>query len=106
MKPPKLDHVTAVQMQSMGLKLGLCYQPEHLFLKNGRKLNRVAEPGDPWLVTLCRMDRIVLQDGYTVSTAIGATFAEAVDRAMPEGLKASMLRAERAIDRLVETLRA
>ncbi len=62
MKPPKLDHMTAVQIQSMGLTLGLCYQPEHMFIKNGRKLSRVAEPGDPWFVTLRRMDRVILAE--------------------------------------------
>lgn len=105
-KQPKLDHFTQVQIQSMGLTLGLCYQPESLFIKNGRKLARVAEPGDPWMVTLNRLDRVPWADGGTVATAVGATFEDAVDAAMPRGLKASMLRAERAIDRLVETLRA
>lgn len=106
MKPPKLDHMTAVQIQSMGLKLGLCYQPEHLFIKNGRRLTRVAEPGDPWSVTLCRMDRVSWVDGYTVSAAVGATFEEAVEKAMPVGLTAATLRLERAVDRLLETIRA
>ncbi len=106
MKPPKLDHMTAVQIQSMGRTLGLCYQPEHMFIKNGRKLSRVAEPGDPWFVTLRRMDRVILAEGSTVSTATGSTFAEAIEVAIPRGVKASLLRAERAIDRLVATIPA
>lgn len=105
-KQHKLDHFTQVQIQSMGLKIGQCYQPQHLFIPNGRRLTRVAEPADPWMVTLNRMDRVPWADGGTVATAVGATFEDAVDAAMPRGLKASMLRAERAIDRLVETLRA
>lgn len=105
-KQPKLDHFTQVQIQSMGLKLGPCYQPQYLFTPNGRKLTRVAEPGDPWHVSLCRMDRVLWADGGTVATAVGATFEDAVDAAIPRGLKASMLRAERAIDRLMETMRA
>lgn len=106
MKPPKLDHLTAVRLQAMGLTLGLCYQPEHLFVKNGRKLARVAETADPWFVTLRRLDRVIWEDGSTVATAVGATFEDAIDTAMPYGIKAAMLRAERAIDRLVETIHA
>lgn len=106
MKPPKLDHLTAVRLQTMGLTLGLCYQPEHLFIKNGRRLARVAEPTDPWFVTLRRMDRVSWEDGSTVGTATAATFDDAIYRAMPQGLTAAMLRAERAIDRLVEAIHA
>lgn len=105
-KQPKLDHFTQFQLQSMGLKLGMCYQPQHLFIPNGRRLTRVPEPTDPWFVTLSRMDRVTWADGSTVATAIGATFEDALDAAIPRALKASMLRAERAIDRLLETLRA
>lgn len=105
-KQHKLDHFTQVRLQTMGLKLGLCYQPQHLFIPNGRRLTRVAEPGDPWMVTLNRMDRVPWADGGAVVTAVGATFQDALDAAIPDGLTASMLRAERAIDRLVETIRA
>lgn len=106
MKQHKLDHLTAVRLQSMGLKLGPCYQPQHLFVPDGRRLTRVAEPGDPWYVSLCRMDRVLWADGATVATATAATFDDAIYAAMPTGITAAMLRAERAIDRLLETIHA
>lgn len=42
---------TAVQrVESLGFTQVHAYQPASLFQDNGRKLNRVAEPGDPWLM--------------------------------------------------------
>lgn len=52
------------------------------------------------------MDRVLWEDGATVATAIAATFDDAIYAAMPTGITAAMLRAERAIDRLLETIHA
>ena len=106
MSRPKLSSIHAARLSELGLKLGLCFQPEWLFVPNGRKLKRVAEPGDPWSVNLVRRDRSILQSGHLVATATGATFEEAVESAIPTGLVASMLRLESSVGRLTETIRA
>lgn len=54
LKRAALDRLTAA-----GIAQPTAYQPEHLFRKNGRKLARVAEPEDPWLVYGCYGDRCV-----------------------------------------------
>ena len=64
----------------LGFTRPLAYQPQHLFVKNGRRHERVAEPCDPWLVSAAYGDRI-----FTVQAASPAEGATALIRqaAMP-----------------------
>lgn len=71
---------TAIRrLEAMGFYQVYSYQPQHLFVKNGRKLERVAEPIDPWLTFACYADRCY--------SAVGATPAATVPKIV---LKATM----------------
>lgn len=105
-KRPKLDPITAARLNELGLKVWGAYQPESNFVPNGRTLKRVAEPGDPWRVTLVRKDRVVWADGAQVGHALAPTFEEAVEACIPTGLLASAMRCAVAVDKLTEAIRA
>ncbi len=105
-KRPKLDPIAAARLNEMGLAVWGAYQPEAHFIPNGRTLKRVAEPGDPWHVTLVRKDRVVWADGAQVARALAPTFEEAVEACVPTGLLASTMRCAVAVDKLTEAIRA
>lgn len=65
----------------MGFERAHAYQPQHLFVKNGRKLERVAEPGDPWLIFATIGDRCLSAVAAHPSDAVPVLVLKA---AMPE----------------------
>lgn len=48
----KLQPTTKQRLDALGLHVSSCHQPEALFIDNGRRLKRVAEPCDPWVAQL------------------------------------------------------
>jgi hypothetical protein len=58
------------RLEAMGFERVHAYQPQHLFVKNGRRLERVAEPGDPWLVYATAGDRCLSAIGARPSDAV------------------------------------
>lgn len=103
MSQPRLSGGTLALLDYHGFKASL-YQPVNLFVKNGRKLPNVAEPGDPWQCFLRRTDEPF---GVVVS-AVGPTPDDATLFAIYNrpGLHPSLLRLGRAVDGLMEALRA
>ena len=75
-----MSAATEKQLLDLGFTRPMAYQPQHLFVKNGRRHDRVAEPGDPWLVSAAYGDRV-----FTVQAASPADGATALIRqaAMP-----------------------
>ena len=73
-------------------------QPEHLFPKDGRKLNRVPIPTDPWLAAIG--DRENYLEATHVRHAKGASPDDAVLAAIPHDIRASMRRLEMELDNL------
>lgn len=65
----------------MGFTRPLAYQPWHLFVKNGRRHERVAEPHDPWLVSAIYGDRTFSVQAVTPADGASAIMRIAV---MPE----------------------
>lgn len=65
----------------MGFTRPLAYQPWHLFVKNGRRHERVAEPHDPWLVSAIYGDRSFSVQAVTPADGANAIMRMAV---MPE----------------------
>lgn len=57
MESGRLKRSVIARLKALGFSGPMAYQPESLFVKNGRKLSRVAEPCDPWLVYGCYGDR-------------------------------------------------
>lgn len=106
LKRPRLDPAIAARLNDMGLKVGLAYQPESHFIKNGRKLTHVAESGDPWSVTILRRNCVLWADGAQVGRALAATFEDAVEAAIPTGLLSSAMRLDHAVEELTEAIRA
>lgn len=106
---PKLPADLARELYQLGLEAS-CYQPVGLFVKNGRKLPNVAEPGDPWHVVLRRTDRAAWVDGSQVVQATGPTLRETIEFAIhsrpKSGITHAMLDLEQAIDSLMEACRA
>jgi len=81
------------------------YQPTHLF-REARRLSLVAEPGDPWCVTIYRRGSTSWQDDI-VGRAIADTLTEAFEVAMGSGdLKGALGRLEAGIEALTAVLRA
>lgn len=105
-KRPSLTAENATALDSMGLKVANAYQPESLFVKDGRKLSRVAIPADPWFVMLARRDTVLWADDAQIGSAQGADFNAAVAAALPTGLRAAMLALETACAALTESLHA
>ena len=103
MTQPKLSGGTRALLDYHGFRASL-YQPTHLFVSNRRKLPNCPEPGDPWECFLRR------DDGSfgVVARAIGPTPDDATLAALylRPGLKPALLRLGRAVDDLVEALRA
>lgn len=73
-------------------------QPQHLFVPNGRRLSRCAEPCDPWQATV---QTELLGDTFY---GIGATPDDAVIAAIPRGLSISLRLCEIAVDNLRDCL--
>lgn len=65
----------------LGFTRPMAYQPQHLFVKNGRKHDRVAEPGDPWLVSACYGDRCISAAAASPAEGASAVIRRAI---MPE----------------------
>ena len=81
------------------------YQPVHLF-RSPRRLALVAEPGDPWLVTVYRKNASGWIGGI-VGKGQGDTLTEAFELAMGSGdLKGALGRLEAGIEALTAVLRA
>ena len=101
----KVDPVLLARLESLGIYIWQAHQPESRFVENRRKL-RVAEPGDPWRVVLCRKGVACWENGAQVGSAEGATLDLAVEAAIPTGLAAEMLKLERAITLLTVVVHA
>lgn len=86
------------RLESLGLDRVHAYQPQHLFVANGRKLPRVPEPSDPWMV--------FASDGKHCYSAVAATPMEAADRVAKKASLPALYMLGVEIDRLTETIRA
>jgi hypothetical protein len=78
------------------------YQPPWLFVPNGRRLTRCAEPCDPWLARLGNGECYLFSD--QTCEGVGATPDAAVLAAIPHDLKAALRRCELAVDSLHDCL--
>jgi hypothetical protein len=74
-------------------------QPQHLFVENGRRLKRCAEPCDPWQAVISS-ERFLGEPYY----GIGATPDDAVLAAIPCDLISALRRCEIAVDSLRDCL--
>jgi len=106
MTQPKLPPELRRQLHQMGLVASL-YQPVTMFVKNGRKLPNVAEPGDPWECFLRREGDVGI-----ASRSTGWTAEDAVERAFTAmlgtrgGVLGAMASLGEAVDLLTETINA
>lgn len=101
---PKLGSGTLALLDHHGYRADL-HQPVTLFVKNGRKLPNVAEPGDPWQCFL----RLADPSSYgVIATAVSDTPDDAVMLALYNrpGIKPAMLRLTRAVEGLIGALHA
>jgi hypothetical protein len=82
---PRIPRTHLAKLDAAGLSAS-CYQPVHLFPKDGRKLPNCAEASDPWQVFL-RRDTGAFG---VVAEGVGATLESAIDAALataqPQGL--------------------
>lgn len=79
------------------------YQPHHLFRANGRRLSRVAEPGDPWQAIVG--DEPDFLTSTITHGGVADTADDAVLAAVPRGdLRRSLTRLEIAVDNLRDCL--
>ncbi len=89
---------TAIRrLEALGFTRAHAYQPQHLFAPNGRKLNKVAEPGDPWVV-------FATTGGKTFS-ATAATPREAASTIVIAATMPSFAALAAELDKLMEALR-
>lgn len=72
MENSRMKRAAVQRMEALGFYQVHVYQPESLFVKNGRKLARVAEPCDPWLMFACYGDRCFNQVGDSPMAAAEA----------------------------------
>lgn len=104
MARPKITFFYRMTLDMLGLEAS-CYQPVHLFHKNGRKLPNVAEPDDPWQVFLRKRGEFGI-----VGRGVGATLSDAISIALQNregrGLTAAMRTLGEQVDLLSEALRA
>jgi hypothetical protein len=80
--------------------ISIC-QPAHLFVDNGRRLKRCAEPCDPWQAAICSEKYALWAPIYY---GIGVTPDDAVLAAIPHGLRFALARLETAVDNLRDCL--
>lgn len=100
-----IDAKLRSELHARGLEV-LAYQPQSLF-QGSRKLALVAEPSDPWSVTVFRAGVVRWADGAYVGQAYGETPAAAIRVILGRGdLKGSIAALGAEIDRLVGVLRA
>jgi hypothetical protein len=71
MASSRLTGASEKLLLDLGFSRPMAYQPQHLFVKNGRRHERVAEPGDPWLVSAAYGDRCI--SAVAASPAEGAS---------------------------------
>ncbi len=71
MATSRMTAATEKLLLDLGFTRPLAYQPAHLFVKNGRRHDRVPEPCDPWLVSACYGDRCI--SAQAASPAEGAS---------------------------------
>lgn len=85
-----------------------CYQPTHLFPKDGRKLPNCAEPSDPWQVFLRRDPEAPGFEYGVQAVGVGPTLRDALLAALAArpGLSAAMVRLGNALQALSETISA
>lgn len=100
-----IDAALRSQLQARGFEV-FAYQPLSLF-QGTRKLALVAEPTDPWSVTIFRKGVSRWADGAYVGRADGETPADAIRAILGRGdLKGSISRLTVELDRLSAVLRA
>lgn len=104
MPQPRIPQDIQVVLYELGLGAS-CYQPTHLFHKNGRKLPNCAEPTDPWEVFLRREGEFGI-----IGKGVGATLRDALEIAIANrtgrGLLAAVGTLGEQLDLLVETISA
>lgn len=98
MESGRLKRSVIARLNALGFSGPMAYQPESLFVKNGRKLSRVSEPCDPWIVYGCYGERCRSEVASDPHRAADALILWATMPALHE------LMGE--IDKLTEALRA
>lgn len=104
MSQPKIPLYYRMTLDLLGLNAS-CYQPVHLFPKDGRKLPNASKPSDPWQVFLRRNDAFGV-----IGEGVGATLNDALEIAIQNRKGRGLLQAMRTLgeqlDLLTETIHA
>lgn len=98
---PRLSPLTRSVLAYHGLQVFSLYQPQHLFVDDGRKLKRCAQPCDPWQATVFEGPSYL--SASHMRTAIAATADEAALAAVrgPGDLRAALMHLSLAVVDLI-----
>lgn len=100
----RVSHLVESYALERGWHVLSLYQPPWLFVPNGRRLTRCAEPCDPWQATIGNSPSYL--EATDTRTGVGATADDAVLAAMPEpGIADDLLAAMRRLEVAVDSLR-
>lgn len=98
MEKGRMKRTAESRMEALGFTQIHVYQPQSLFVQNGRKLPRCAEPGDPWLM-------FATQDGICYHQAAADPMG-AAERIIAVAIFPEFTALGAALDMLTDTLRA